>query len=241
MPRSLRVVPYQLFMLALSVYAVGIPIAIWALDLSAEQHRVFDQMDYVLCAVFFYDFMVTFLNADDRKAYFLKWGWIDLLSSIPFWHVLRWGRLARVVFLLRFVSELRAQRVVDQLTVHRRAHASFLAAALVGVVVMTVGAVAVMHYEAHLNPALERAEDALWWSLVTITTVGYGDITPVTDGGRIVASVLIVSGVGLFGTFTAFVAAWFIRPTELEVDRELARVRRELESIKRSLDELKRK
>ena len=53
--------------------------------------------------------------------------------------------------------------------------------------------------------------DALWWAVVTTTTVGYGDYTPVTPAGRVIASVVMVVGVGLIGTVSASVAAWFVR------------------------------
>jgi len=233
--------PYHLFMLALSVYAVGVPIAELLHDFSVEQIRVFNQMDYVLCAVFFGDFLISMSRASDPRAYFKKWGWIDLISSIPFWHWLRWGRIARVVFIFRLLSELRGRRIMNEVAVQRRAHSSFLAAGLVSVVVMSVGAVLVLEFESGVNPDLVRAEDALWWALVTITTVGYGDVAPMTDPGRIIASVMMCCGVGLFGTFTAFVAAWFLQPAEQEQDQELARVRRELRDIKGALDEIKRK
>lgn len=52
--------------------------------------------------------------------------------------------------------------------------------------------------------------NALWWAYVTITTVGYGDKFPVTTEGRLIASILMTAGVGLFGTFTAYVASWFV-------------------------------
>ena len=60
------------------------------------------------------------------------------------------------------------------------------------------------------NSNIKDAEDALWWSFVTITTVGYGDRFPVTTEGRLVGAVLMICGVGLFGTFTGFIASWFM-------------------------------
>jgi voltage-gated potassium channel len=53
--------------------------------------------------------------------------------------------------------------------------------------------------------------DALWWAVVTTTTVGYGDFTPVTPAGRVIASIVMVVGVGLIGTVSASVASWFVR------------------------------
>lgn len=54
---------------------------------------------------------------------------------------------------------------------------------------------------------IKTAEDAIWWAFVTITTVGYGDRFPVTTEGRIIAALLMTAGVGLFGTFTGFIAS----------------------------------
>jgi voltage-gated potassium channel len=67
---------------------------------------------------------------------------------------------------------------------------------------------------------IRTAEDALWWAYVTITTVGYGDKYPVTSEGRIIAVALITVGVGLFGTFTAFVASWFVEKREEEEEKK---------------------
>jgi len=58
--------------------------------------------------------------------------------------------------------------------------------------------------------------DAVWWSLVTVTTVGYGDISPVTSGGRIVGVVLMITGIGLLGILTATIASFFIEKQALE-------------------------
>jgi voltage-gated potassium channel len=59
---------------------------------------------------------------------------------------------------------------------------------------------------------IKSAEDAVWWTFATITTVGYGDNFPVTSERRVVAAVLTCSGVRLFGTLSGFLAAWFLGP-----------------------------
>jgi len=56
--------------------------------------------------------------------------------------------------------------------------------------------------------------DALWWGLVTVTTIGYGDKFPVTDEGRLIAGVLIIFGVAMISTLTATFAAWILSHEE---------------------------
>jgi len=91
-----------------------------------------------------------------------------------------------------------------------------------------VGAVAVYNYENEAPGAVIASfGDALWWSVVTMTTVGYGDFYPVTVGGRIVATGLMVTGIALLGVVTASVAAWFVRLTSVGTEgRALSAERR---------------
>jgi len=74
--------------------------------------------------------------------------------------------------------------------------------------------IAILQVETDPRSNIKTAEDALWWSYTTITTVGYGDLYPVTAEGRLIAIVVMTFGVGLFGTFTAYIASVFVKPKE---------------------------
>ena len=90
-------------------------------------------------------------------------------------------------------------------------------------------AIAILKFEKDAKGStITTAEDALWWAYVTITTVGYGDKVPVTTEGRIIAAALMSVGVGLFGTFTAYVASWFVAK-KVESDEEEKKAEAELE------------
>lgn len=87
---------------------------------------------------------------------------------------------------------------------------------------------------------IHNASDALWWAFVTITTVGYGDFYPVSHEGRVVAVILMTSGVGLFGTFTGFVASWFLEEDAEKQDAHvIANLRIEISDLRASVDTLK--
>lgn len=80
---------------------------------------------------------------------------------------------------------------------------------------VVIGALAVLDAERSApDSQITNFGDALWWSLVTVTTVGYGDLIPVTSIGRIVTAGLMITGVGLIGAFTASMAAWFMERTK---------------------------
>ena len=90
------------------------------------------------------------------------------------------------------------------------------------------------------EPDVRNLGDGVWWALVTITTVGYGDITPVTTLGRIVASSLMLLGLGLIATITAIVSAKFIQNfvdhhTNDDVLEKLDEMQLELDDIKKKL------
>ena len=90
------------------------------------------------------------------------------------------------------------------------------------------------------EPDVRDLGDGIWWALVTITTVGYGDITPVTTLGRVVASSLMLLGLGLIATITAIVSAKFIQNfvdhhTNDDVLEKLDEMQLELDDIKKKL------
>ena len=84
-----------------------------------------------------------------------------------------------------------------------------------GILVLEFGSLWILHLEQYVPDAnITSASDALWYAIVTISTVGYGDQFPVTDKGRIVGSLIIVIGVGTFGTSTGYLANVFLRPAK---------------------------
>ena len=89
------------------------------------------------------------------------------------------------------------------------------------------------------EPDVKSYSDGLWWALVTITTVGYGDITPLTSLGRLVASALMFLGLGLIASLTAVISVKFIQSF---VDRHTNDdVLEKLEEMQKDIDEIKRK
>jgi voltage-gated potassium channel len=101
---------------------------------------------------------------------------------------------------------------MSNVIVRRRAQSTLLSAVLAAIIMLEVGALLILDAESTSTQAnIKTGIDALWWNIVTLATVGYGDKYPVTTAGRVVGVVVIVVGVGLFSALTSFLAQWFLK------------------------------
>jgi voltage-gated potassium channel len=226
---------YQIVMLVLSFYALASLAAQVLGGLNPEIRNVLDYADYAVCSLFFLDFVGSVWAVPRRWHYFVSWGWLDLLSSIPTLDAARWGRIARVVRIFRVLRGVRATKLLTSVVLKHRAENTFLAASLLALLLIVFCSIAVLHFEDVPDSNIKTAEDAIWWAFATITTVGYGDRFPTTTEGRFVAAILMCAGVGLFGTFSGFLAAWFLAP-EQEAQSEIAALRQEVSSLRLMLE-----
>jgi len=245
---------YLLFMLAVSVFALLILGSEVALDLTPGSREILNYADDVLCGLFFIDFVLSLWRAENRWRYFVQWGWLDLLSSVPSIDVLRSARLARVLRIFRVLRAVRAAKILADIIIRHRAKNALMAAALIALLLVVFASIGMLHFETGPGANIKTPQDAAWWAIETITTVGYGDRFPVTPEGRVLAAVLMICGVGLIGIFTGFVAYWFMRPSETRKDElisamsaeiahlrdaELRALREEIQHLRAERDRLK--
>ena len=197
----------------LSIYVLGALIIDTTLKLPAETSLLLNYIDVGICIFFFIDFCIRLYKADNKLKY-LQWGWIDLISSIPMINILRYGRLFRLIRLIRI---LRAFRTTKNFLTHvfkNKVQGTFAMVSLFAVLLIIFSSIAILQVENSPESNIRTAEDAIWWVYVTITTVGYGDKFPVTTEGRFIAAILMTAGVGLFGTFTAYISSLFVSTTK---------------------------
>jgi len=178
----------------------------WRLFLQPTSATVdlIDLFDFGICAIFFWDFLRKFFAAPSKLKYMLTWGPVDLLSSIPavslaalpIIHTLKFPHIFRIVQGIRAIKAMHA--IVTAVKSDRRS-AMVVIGFLIGEVAIVGSCFAVLHFESQDPSAnLTSANDVLWWSIVTMSTVGYGDFYPVTVGGRFMAVLLMFCGIGLF-------------------------------------------
>ncbi|MFI5163747.1 MAG: potassium channel family protein [Bacteroidia bacterium] len=198
----------NLLLIVLSIYVLVVLFVDTVYILPTEISRLLYYTDNAICAVFFYDFCYRFYHAEN-KLKFMKWGWIDLISSVPAFGYLRMGRAFRLIRLLRIIRAFRSTRQLVEHIFRNRAQGAFTTVSIIAILLIIFSSIAILQVEDAPNSNIKTAEDAIWWAYVTVTTVGYGDKYPVTTEGRIIACILMTGGLGLFGTFTAYIASWF--------------------------------
>jgi voltage-gated potassium channel len=195
---------------ALSIYVLLALLAETFFALETEIVMILDIADFAICLIFLFDFAVRFHKAES-KLNFMRWGWIDLISSIPLIGFLRVGRAFRIFRVVRLMRAMRSLKNVSKFIFKNRAKGTLTTVSVLTILLVITSSISILQFEIDPNSNIKTAEDALWWSYTTITTVGYGDKFPVTTEGRILAAVLMTAGVGLFGTFTAYVASLFMQ------------------------------
>lgn len=205
----------NLLVIVLSIYVLLELLLSTFFKLSTETTLLLDYIDNGICIFFLLEFFIRFYKAES-KLKFMKWGWIDLLSSIPMLDVARAGRTFRLIRLLRILRAFRSTRHLVNHLLQKKAKGAFGIVAVIALLMIIFSSIAILQVETDANSNIKTAGDAIWWAYVTITTVGYGDKYPVTTEGRIIAAFLMTTGVGLFGTFAGYVSSWFLNNEKKE-------------------------
>jgi voltage-gated potassium channel Kch len=207
---ELKGASYELFMFLVSLLSIVNAVLVVTGIVTGPAQDVIVLMEAALTPLFVFDFLYRLLTAPSRRRYVVRgFGWADLLAAIPGLGVFRVFRMVRVAQLMRRVGRERlAEEILD-----RRASATFLFTIwLVFLVVEVAGATVFVAESSNAAANITTAGDALWWGIVTITTVGYGDQYPTTPVGRVIGTFLLVAGIGLFSVLTAFIANAFLAP-----------------------------
>lgn len=177
------------------------------IDFSKGLDRILTVLDYVIYWIFVIDY-VTRLLISEKKIDFVKSNVIDLISIIPFnsaFRALRTLKIFKAAKLLKLVR-------VGSFAVRGLSRAKrFLNVNGLKYVILICASAIVTSSIAMTAIEKMKFEDALWWSFVTATTVGYGDLSPTTNAGRVIASILMLVGIGLIGALTSSITTYFLR------------------------------
>lgn len=219
--------PMSLLSFALSIIALFVVSALLFAPLNEEVRKTLVGIDFIICSVFILQWFIDFFRSS-YKMNFVKHRWLDMVASLPMIESLRY---VRIFSILRVILVIRSgHSVVRQLSQNK--HETTLASILLlMVILLTVGS-SMMIFIEQQSPAanIKDGGDALWWALVTISTVGYGDHYPVTTAGKLLAASLIICGVGLFGMISGLITSMIVapRPTHYKTSEQSEKLLKEI-------------
>jgi voltage-gated potassium channel len=199
---------WESFTLILSIYVLielGYEVIY---PLSEQVAGIINTIDFFICMIFLSDFFYFLSKSKDKKSYFKKY-WIDLVASIPFMTFFRFFRVARVIRVVRLLRGVKAIIPLIRKLGTSKTQNILIAYISITILVMFYCSLAFFSFEKGMNSNVNEFFDAFWWAFITVTTIGYGDIYPVTTEGRIIGMILSLLGVGLFSVITAELANKF--------------------------------
>lgn len=168
--------------------------------------------DHIILLIFMVDYIVRFIRSENKKKFFVE-NIFDLIAILPFNDVLsifRFARLFRIARIAALTKTFRIFRAFGFMGVLKKRAHKFLYTNGFIYVLCTTGILIVCASFAISILEHKSFGDAIWWSIVTTTTVGYGDISPVTTAGRVIAIILMIFGVGLIGMLTGTITTFFV-------------------------------
>jgi voltage-gated potassium channel len=230
----------EIALVLLSIYAIAAVTIEFLFTLTPEMSRVFELIDLAVCAIFLGDFAARLIRAPDRLAYLKSGGWIDLVSSIPLIEPLRLARVIRILRIIRILRLFRSTGHLLKFTFGKRLDGVLESVGVLLVLVIALASVAIINIEPAAGGNIRTAEDAIWWSWVTVTTVGYGDHYPTTLEGRLVGMMLMTIGIGSFGLVAASIVTKLAkRPHEASSDdKTLADLTAEVTKLRAAVERL---
>ncbi len=183
--------------------------------------------DVFSVAVFTVEYLLRIYFARPRRRYiFSFFGIIDLLAILPFYvglgvdvrsiRAFRLLRLLRILKLARYSAAV--QRFYVALSIAKEELIVYLSATLV---LLYLSALGIYYFEHEAQPdKFTSVFDALWWAVATFTTVGYGDVYPVTAGGRLFTFFVLLIGLGIVSVPSGIIAAALAKARQLEDDAQ---------------------
>ena len=216
-----RITEMPLLILAFAMIPLLIGPMLW--ELSPREESTFMVLDYFIWAIFAIDLIIKVAISPHRLNY-LRRHWLEVLVVVvPFFRPLRILRI--FIFGSRAWVGMRRLVNIDFILVY-------------GIGLVIIAATVVASVEGGEGASIHSFADALWWAVVTITTVGYGDMVPITVAGRAVAFVLMLGGIAFFSGVTANLASFLIKGHDAE-KKVLSQLVKEVEGLRQELTKLR--
>ncbi|MGB9937717.1 MAG: potassium channel family protein [Methanobacterium sp.] len=237
----------EAFVIILIITDLFLLILISFIDLTSYTVGVIVDFDTFVCIVLFFEFILK-LKTQNHKLKYIRHNWIDIVAMIPLEFLILIS--GDIFSFIRFIRIIRIARVFILLKKSQKNILEFLRkttvvhGAVIFLFIIAAGTVSFFVLENGSNNEVDSYDDALWYVIVTITTVGYGDISPESVGGRMTGAIIMIVGVFLMSLLTASLSSIMIeKESKEESDRNLSEMKLEMEKMRlemlAEIDELK--
>jgi voltage-gated potassium channel len=184
--------------------------------LNIAQYTWLGTIDLIVSLIFFGDLFLHY-HLSPNKATFFQRHWYDLLAAIPItsavaifltsFQIIPALTLLHIFRLIRLIVRM---RILLEVSLEYTRHAYLIYVFTTMSFIIFTGAAGFFFFEFGTNPNVKSYWDAVWWAVVTSTTIGYGDIFPITTGGRIIAIFVMLIGITALGTFIATIDSFLL-------------------------------
>ncbi|MCH1960660.1 MULTISPECIES: potassium channel family protein [Romboutsia] len=234
-----KYIAYNLAMAILSIVIAIILILELTLDLSYQIRLVFQIIDFIVWSIFVIDYFTRLYKSKNKKKFFKK-NLIDLISIIPLYSIFKVFRALDILKVGRVTRVSEITRVIRLLAIIKRTNNELSEFMKTNNFNYTIGiAIIIVLISATVMSSVENMSlgAALWWSIVTFTTVGYGDVYPISTLGKLTASILMIMGIGFIGSVTSTLSTYFIKKEVRKRKAEM--IKKNSKLIKKSLGKSK--
>ena len=205
---------FDLVIIIFIIISIGLFFVDSVFNLKKDSKVIVDYVERVFIIIFICEYMLRYYAARSKKMFFVS-HFIDLLAIIP---LFRFFRLFRILRLLKFLSSRSLRRWLNALGQKSKLFSFtfqdkvfeivFVCSILISL--LFIGTIGILAFEKGHNEQFTSFADGLWWTVVTLTTVGYGDKFPITGGGKLLAIFLMFTGLSFFALITSFISSFII-------------------------------
>lgn len=216
--------------IGLTILDIVILTSIFFVNVSPRVYNSILIFDLIVVIILIIQFVYELQKSDNKKKFFKK-NWFNLLGMVPeillggYAGFLRYFRLIKILSLFR-------KDIVHFIEFIEKTHLEYGIITLVFILIS--GAAIFYFFEFGVNPNVNSLDDALWYVLITITTVGFGDIYPYTIGGRLATAIIIVAGLGFISYVAAGITSWFMVSSNRN-EKEL--LEEKIENLDKNIDD----
>ncbi|AOT68304.1 potassium channel family protein [Geosporobacter ferrireducens] len=221
---------YEIWIFLLAIIAVSITILDLNNRIIITPNSSIYWLDNGILAFFTADYFIRLAISKNKKEFF-KYNILDLVAIIPYSSVFRIFRAFRLIKVIRITKAFKITRLIRGFALANKIKTrvstfvntnGFIYILYLTIITIVLGAIGI--YFAEFKSNIKSFEDALWWSFVTATTVGYGDIAPTTTIGRMIAAILMIVGIGFISMLTGTIATFFLKVTKVSRNNQITAV-----------------